>query len=101
VNLNGVRAPISDIVASLQDLVGTSAEGITVGQSALPFPDDVDTSGLDIIGPPAVRPLHDGIAATVEFFRGLRSRGALEIEEHGLVVRDGVAFDRESVPSTG
>jgi nucleoside-diphosphate-sugar epimerase len=101
VNLNGVRASISDIVASLQDLVGVSAEGITVRQSALPFPDDVDTSGLDIIGPPAVTPLPDGIAATVEFFRGLQSRGALEIEKHGLVVRDGVAFDRESVPGTG
>jgi hypothetical protein len=84
----------------LRDLVGSSAEGITVSPSALPFPDDVDTSGLDIIGPPAVTPLTEGIAATVEFFRDLQSRGALEVGEHGLVVGDGVVFDRESVPST-
>jgi nucleoside-diphosphate-sugar epimerase len=100
VNLHGVRASISDVVASLQDLVGSSAEGITFSPSALPFPDDVDTSGLDIIGPPAVTPLNEGIAATVEFFRDLQSRGALEVGEHGLVVGDGVAFDRESAPST-
>jgi nucleoside-diphosphate-sugar epimerase len=100
VNLNGVRAPVSDVVASLEDLVGSSAEGITVSSTVLPFPDDVDTSGLDIIGPPAVTSLNDGIAATVEFFRDLRSRGALETEEHGLVVGDGVVFDRESAPST-
>jgi nucleoside-diphosphate-sugar epimerase len=101
VNLNGVRAPISDFVASLEELVGSSAEGITVGSSVLPFPDDVDTSGLDIIGPPAVTPLNEGIAATVEFFRDLQSREALETGEHGLVVHDGVVLDRESAPSTG
>lgn len=99
VNLNGVRAPISDVVASLHDLVGSSAEGITVGPNALPFPDDVDTSGLDIIGSPAVTPLNEGISATVEFFRDLQSRGALEVGEHGLVVGDGVVFDRESAPA--
>lgn len=99
-NLNGVRAPVSDFVASLQDLVGSPAEGITFSPSALPFPDDVDTTGLDIIEPPAVTPLDEGIAATVEFFRDLQSRGALEVGEHGLVVGDGVAIDQESAPST-
>jgi nucleoside-diphosphate-sugar epimerase len=101
VNLNGVRAPISDVVASLEELVGSSAAGITVGSSVLPFPDDVDTSGLDIIGPPAVTPFSEGIAATVEFFRDLQSRGALQTEDHGLVAHDGVVFDRESAPSSG
>jgi nucleoside-diphosphate-sugar epimerase len=99
-NLNGVRAPVSDIVASLQDLVGSSADGITLNPSALPFPDDVDTSGLDIIGPPPVTPLSEGVAATVEFFRDLQSRVALDPAEHGLVVEDGIALDRESAPIT-
>lgn len=94
-NLNGVRAPVSDVVAVLHDLVGPSAERITVSSNPLPFPADVDTAGLDIIGPPAVTPLYDGIAATFEFFRELQSRGALESGEHGLVVEDGIAVDRE------
>jgi nucleoside-diphosphate-sugar epimerase len=99
-NLNGVSAPVSDVVAVLHDLVGPSAERITVGPSALPFPDDVDTSGLDMIGPPTVTPLYDGIAATVEFFRELQSRGALESVEHGLVIEDGIAVDAEPVSIT-
>jgi nucleoside-diphosphate-sugar epimerase len=99
-NLNGVRAPVSEVVAVLHDLVGPSAERITVGTNALPFPEDVDTTGLEIIGPPAVTPLYDGIAATVEFFRDLQSRGALESGEHGLTVVDGVAVDRDPAPIT-
>jgi hypothetical protein len=94
-NLNGVSAPVTDVVAGLHDLVGPSAERITVGSNPLPFPNDVDTAGLDIIGPSAVTPLYDGIAATVEFFRDLQSRGALESVEHGLVVEDGIAVDCE------
>jgi nucleoside-diphosphate-sugar epimerase len=99
-NLNGVRAPVTDIVAGLHDLVGPSAERITVGSNPLPFPNEVDTAGLDIIGPPAVTPLYDGIAATVEFFRDLQSRGALESGEHGLIIEDGIAVDREPAPMT-
>jgi hypothetical protein len=100
-NLNGVRAPVSDFVASLQDLVGASAERITVSSNLLPFPEDVDTTGLDTIGPPTVTPLDEGIAATVEFFGNLQSRGALEVEEHGLLVgEDGIAVDVEPVSIT-
>jgi hypothetical protein len=95
-----VRAPVTDIVAGLHHLVGPSAERITVGSNPLPFPNDVDTAGLDIIGPPAVTPLYDGIAATVEFFRDLQSRGTLELGEHGLIVEAGIAVDRESAPIT-
>jgi nucleoside-diphosphate-sugar epimerase len=94
VNLNGVRASISEVVARLRDLVGASADGITARADPLPFPDDIDTTGLEAIGPPPVTPLEDGIAATVEFFRSLQARGVLRPEEHGLIVEDGVAVDR-------
>jgi hypothetical protein len=84
----------------LHDLVGPSAERITVSSNPLPFPEDVDTTGLDMIGPPAVTPLYEGIAATVEFYRDLQSRGALESGEHGLVVEGDIAVDRETVTIT-
>ena len=100
VNLNGVRASVADIVAALHRLVGLGAEGITTEQSALPFPDDVDTTGIEIIGPPPVTPLDEGIAATLEFFRDLWTRGLLVPEEHGLVVADGFAVDLASLPTT-
>lgn len=97
VNLNGVATSVVDIVASVQRVVGSSAENITVGDTAIPFPHDIDTTGLDLIGPPPVTPLDEGIAATVGFFRDLQARRDLHPEEHGLIVDDGIAVDSESV----
>jgi UDP-glucuronate 4-epimerase len=98
VNLNGVRSTIADIVATIQRIVGPPAYGITVGPKALPFPDDAGTEGLDIIGPPPVTTLEDGVAATVEFFADLQTRGVLDPEDHGLVVDGNRAVDRELAP---
>lgn len=97
VNLNGVRAPVSEVVAHLRALLGAAAGGITVAQDPIPFPDELDTTGLDALGPPTVTPVGEGVAATLEFFQDLQARGRLVPEEHGLVVRDGRAVDRESV----
>jgi nucleoside-diphosphate-sugar epimerase len=100
VNLNGTRASVSDIVESLHRLVGPTAGGITAGPDTLPFPEEVDTTGIEIIGPPPLTPLDEGIAATVEFFRDLQTRGLLVPEEHGLVVADGIAVDVDSRATT-
>lgn len=93
INLNGVRSQIADIVTTLQRLLGPPAFGITVNPTALSFPDDADTTGLGIIGPPAVTPLDEGVAATVEFFQDLQTHGVLVPEEHGLVIHGDVAVD--------
>lgn len=100
VNLNGVRSTIADMVATIQTLAGPPAHGITVSPRALPFPDDADTSGLGIIGPPPVTTLEDGIGATLEFFGDLQTRGVLQPDEHGLVVEGERAVDCESVTMT-
>lgn len=99
-NLNGVCASIADMVATIQALAGHPAYGVTVNPTALPFPDDADTTGLDIIGPPPVTTLDDGVAATLEFFRDLQTRGMLIPEEHGLVVSGDLAVDHDSVSVT-
>lgn len=92
-NLNGVTASVADIVESLRRLVGDAADGISFRPEPIPFPDDVDTTGLDILGPPPVTSLDDGIAATVEFFRELHARGSLVPEEHGISVEGDLALD--------
>ncbi|MGB8360431.1 MAG: NAD(P)-dependent oxidoreductase [Acidimicrobiia bacterium] len=97
-NLNGAHATVSEILETLRDLLGQAADGITAKTEPIPFPDDVDTTGLDVIGPPTVTPLHEGIADTVRFFSDLRSRGALVPEDHGLLISNGAAVDRESPP---
>lgn len=93
-NLNGARATVSEIIRILGDLLGASADGITAKSEPIPFPDDADTTGLDVIGPPIVTPLREGIAGTVDFFHDLESRGALVPEDHGLLIDNGVAVDR-------
>lgn len=92
-NLNGERASVSEFVACLSRLVGPAAGGITAGRIPLPFPNDLDTTGLDVLGPPPVTPIEEGIAATLEFFSDLQTRGVLVPEHHGLEVRDGLAID--------
>jgi nucleoside-diphosphate-sugar epimerase len=93
VNLDGVRAPIVEVVAVLRELLGTPADGIDVASDPLPFPDEIDTAGLELLGPPPVTPFAAGIAATVEFFRDLQERDLLVPEEHGLHVSGDHATD--------
>jgi nucleoside-diphosphate-sugar epimerase len=95
VNLNGTRSTMSDFLMMTRRLAGPRADGISVNHRALPFPDDADTTGLDIIGPPPITPLEDGIAETLEFFRALDHTGELHPEDHGLVVEEGIARDIE------
>ncbi len=92
-NLNGSRAAISEVVDALRRVVGGAADGITFKPDPLPFPDDIDTGGLETIGPPPVTPLPEAIAATVELFRTLQQRGRLVPEEQGLHVDGDVAVD--------
>lgn len=92
-NLNGTRASISEVVDALREVVGEAADGITHKPDQLPFPDDIDTTGLEMIGPPSVTPLPEAVAATVELFRSLQREGRLVPEEHGLAVDGEVAVD--------
>ena len=94
-NLNGTRSTIVDFLATTQRLAGAQAEGISINHRSLPFPDDADTTGLDIIGSVPLTSLDDGIAETLEFFRALDQKGELHPEDHGLVVDDGTARDVE------
>jgi UDP-glucuronate 4-epimerase len=98
-NLNGVHVTIPELVSVLGEILGPSSEGVFPGENPIPFPDDVDTSGLELLGPLPVTPLREGIDETVRFFADLHARGALVPEDHGLVIEGGVAIDRESVAS--
>ncbi|MFZ0014351.1 MAG: NAD(P)-dependent oxidoreductase [Acidimicrobiia bacterium] len=94
-NLNGTTSTIADFVATTREVAGASAGRISVSHRPLPFPDDADTTGLDIVGSTPITPLEDGIAETLEFFRALDRDGKLHPADHGLVVENGVARDAE------
>ena len=95
VNLNGTRSTMADFLATIQKLAGEQAERISINHLTLPFPDDADTTGLDIIGAAPITSLEDGIAETLEFFRALDQDGRLRPEDHGILVDDGMARDVE------
>jgi hypothetical protein len=67
---------------------------ITYRPDPLPFPESIDTTGLDDIKPPPVTPLLDAVARSVDLLGRLRERGELVPEEHGLALAEGVAVDR-------
>lgn len=82
-----------DFLATTRRLAGAQADRISISYRSLQFPDDVDDTGLDILGSTPITSLSDGIAETLEFFRALDQKGELGTEDHGLVVDDGVARD--------
>jgi nucleoside-diphosphate-sugar epimerase len=97
-NLNGSRSLISDFVAILGGVVPT--DGISYADRPLAFPDEIDTSGVELLGPPSLTPLAEGIAATAAFFRDLNERGSLLPEEHGLTITGDSAADRDHAATT-
>jgi hypothetical protein len=92
-NLNGARASIVEFVAAIRHVIGAAADGIGHKTDPLPFPADIDTTGLQMLGPPPVTPLTEAVASTVELFRGLQGEGRLVPEEHGLAVVGDTAID--------
>lgn len=84
-NLNGTRVSIPELIAVIEDAVGAT-ELIRHRSEPLPFPDDVDTTGLEAIGPPPVTPLDRGVGDSVELLRRLQTAGRLIPEDHGLKI---------------
>jgi UDP-glucuronate 4-epimerase len=83
-NLVGTTAHMREVVALIEQQVPAAAGTITFEDQALPFPDDIDASGLAALGDIAVTPLADGIAETVARYRALAAEGRLIPAEQGL-----------------
>ena len=64
--------------------VPAAAGTITFAEQPLPFPDDIDTSGLEDLGPLPVTPLAEGVAQTIAHFQSLAEEGRLVATEQGL-----------------
>ena len=93
-NLNGSRASITAFVAAIDEAVDGAARLIQPGSDPLPFPDEIDTTGLDALGPPPVTGLSEGIAQSVALYRGLQESGRLVAEDHGLQLSGDGLIDR-------
>lgn len=83
-NLAGSLADDQDLVRSISSVVPGAEELISFEPVELPFPAQIDTDGLESIGPLAVTPFEDGVRASVEIYRKLQREGRLVAAEHGL-----------------
>jgi len=83
-NLPGVVADGPALAAAIDAVVPGAADLIGFEGAELPFPSEIDHDGIEAIGPLAVTPLADGIAASVEIYRSLARDGQLYPADHGL-----------------
>ena len=68
-----------EVVAAIEKAAPESAGRITFEDFQLPFPPEVDGSGLErAIGKVTHRPLEEGVAETVEMFRELIDKGRID-----------------------
>ena len=83
-NLGGSAAHMREVVAAIEAVVPAAAGTITFEDKPLPFPDDIDTTGLESLGEVPVTPLADGIRQSAELYRRLLAEGRLVAAEQGL-----------------
>jgi nucleoside-diphosphate-sugar epimerase len=100
-NLDGTKAAMTQVVTAIEHAVPDARGLISHRRDPLPFPDDVATTGSDVIGPQPVTPLPDAVAATAALLGELHSRGRLVPEEHGLTISGRSAHDIASPTDVG
>ena len=80
-NLRGNVAHMAEFVATIEAAVPEAAGTITFAERGLPFPEEIEAAGIAALGSVPVRPLEDGVRATVEIFRRHLETGVLVPEE--------------------
>ena len=83
-NLDGSLVAISDVVAAIEAALPASRGLITFDPKPLPFPDAIDSSGIEVLGDVSVTPVERAVRQTVDIFRAALERGDLVPEMHGL-----------------
>lgn len=84
-NLAGSLASIVEYVEIVDEVIPGAAKLVGVAEESLPFPEEIDTTGLEQLGPVHVTPLEVGIRTTAETFREQIAAGRLAPSDYGLV----------------
>jgi hypothetical protein len=89
VNMPGTVADGAALVAAIEAAVPGAGALISVDPVSLPFPVEIDTDGIEALGPLEVTPFATGVRKSVEIYRALAAAGRLDAEQHGLPVAAG------------
>jgi UDP-glucuronate 4-epimerase len=85
-NLEGEGVDMTDWVAAIEAEVPGSVGRIGLAPSVLPFPADIEHTGVAALGPQAVTPFRAGIRATVDIYRRVAAEGRLDPAHHGIAI---------------
>jgi hypothetical protein len=75
--MGGSVASMDELVALIGTELPEAAGGITFDPRPLPFPVDIDTSGLAPLGEVPITPFATGVRDTITRFRRLAAEGRL------------------------
>lgn len=82
-NLGGLSPHMNEVVAAIKAAAPEAADKITFEDLQLPFPPEVDGSGLEeAIGTVPHKPLADGVSETIAMFRDLINSGRLDADAY-------------------
>jgi UDP-glucuronate 4-epimerase len=82
-NLGGSLASMSELIATIESAVPSARGLITFDEQSLPFPEEIDDSGIDTLPGVRVTPLDEAVRRTVEIFSEGLARGDLKPEAVG------------------
>jgi UDP-glucuronate 4-epimerase len=83
-NLDGSLVSMGDVVTAIEAALPEARGLITFDPKPLPFPDAIDSAGIEALGEIQVTPLQRAVRQTIDVFRAARDRGDLVPELHGL-----------------
>jgi hypothetical protein len=78
---------MSEVVALIEAEEPSVAGRLTFEPQPLPFPADLDTTGLERLGPVVMTPFVDGVRETLARFRRLAADGRLPAISAGIEPR--------------
>lgn len=83
-NLGGHGVDMQTWIETIECIVPEAAGMLSHASVELPFPAEIDHASLAAVGPVPIRPVREGIEATVEIFRRLAATGQLVGADQGL-----------------
>ena len=82
-NLGGSTVHMQELKDALVAAVPDADSLITFEDFQLPFPTEIDGSGFEeVVGPITHKPLEEGVAETVDMFRGLVETGKIDARQY-------------------
>jgi hypothetical protein len=79
-NLGGSLASIDELITVIESVVPAARGLLTFDEQRLPFPEEIDDTGLEVLRGVRVTPLAEAVQRTVDIFGAGLARGDLDPE---------------------